>query len=73
MSTQQQRAAVFHINLRLRVAVVFAGVFVMNLLAPAMQAQTFETLHTFTSHGDGSVPEAGVTMDRTGNFYGTTL
>ena len=37
------------------------------------QAQTFAVLHSFTGFGDGSVPEAGVTIDRAGNLYGTTF
>ena len=40
--------------------------------APAIQAQTFTLLHTF-SGPDGASPSAGLSMDRAGNFYGTTL
>jgi uncharacterized repeat protein (TIGR03803 family) len=36
------------------------------------QAQTFTVLHNFTGP-DGSTPEAGLTMDRAGNLYGTAL
>lgn len=40
-------------------------------LSALAQAQTFYVLHTFTgSDGDDAV--AGLTMDREGNFYGTT-
>ncbi len=35
------------------------------------QAQTFTVIHSFGGH-DGYVPSAGLTMDRAGNFYGTT-
>jgi len=35
-------------------------------------AQTITVLHSFTTHGDGSQPYAGVTIDRAGNLYGTT-
>lgn len=38
-----------------------------------VQAQTFTVLHAFSGGGDGSSPVAGVTMDRAGNLYGTTL
>ena len=35
------------------------------------QAQTLTTLHNFTLGGDGAFPNAGLTMDGAGNFYGT--
>lgn len=35
-------------------------------------AQTFTVIHTFTGGNDGAGPEAGLTMDAHGNFYGTT-
>ena len=36
-------------------------------------AQTFTVLHTFTGGRDGAYPEAGLTMDGAGNFYGTSF
>ena len=36
------------------------------------QAQAFSVLHNFGGRGDGSYPYDGLTMDRAGNFYGTT-
>jgi uncharacterized repeat protein (TIGR03803 family) len=42
------------------------------LLNAAAQAQTFHVIHNFTGGADGSTPYAGLTMDRGGNFYGTT-
>lgn len=41
--------------------------------AALLQAQTFTVLHSFTNGNDGGSPHAGVTLDRGGNFYGTTL
>lgn len=35
-------------------------------------AQTLSVVHNFTGGGDGMLPSAGLTMDRGGNFYGTT-
>jgi uncharacterized repeat protein (TIGR03803 family) len=35
-------------------------------------AQTFSVLHNFSGGLDGATPYAGLTMDRAGNFYGTT-
>ncbi len=37
------------------------------------QAQTFTVLHNFTGSRDGDMPYSGVTLDRAGNLYGTTL
>ncbi len=45
--------------------------FVLTIVPPVL-AQTFTVLHTFTGQGDGSNPDAGLTMDRGGRFYGTT-
>ena len=36
-------------------------------------AQSFTVLHTFTGGGDGAQPQSGVTLDRAGNLYFTTL
>ena len=36
------------------------------------QAQTYSVLHNFGGNRDGSYPYDGLTMDRAGNFYGTT-
>jgi len=40
-------------------------------LIPAMRAQTFSVLHSFTEGPDGTVPDAGVTI-RGNALYGTT-
>ena len=37
----------------------------------AAEAQTFTVLHNFANGADGGEPEAGLSMDRAGNFYGT--
>ena len=42
------------------------------VVAPSAEAQTFNVLHNFTGGGDGASPGAGLTMDKGGNFYGTT-
>ena len=42
------------------------------MLTQPAQAQTFTVLHEFTGEADGSYPDAGLTMDRAGNLYGTT-
>src|SRR5271167_3388734 len=40
---------------------------------PAARAQTFNVIHNFSGGQDGATPYAGLTMDKAGNFYGTTL
>ena len=37
------------------------------------QAQTFSVIHNFSGGQDGATPYAGLTMDKAGNFYGTTF
>ena len=41
-------------------------------LSPSAEAQTFMVIHDFTAGVDGSLPYAGLTMDRAGSLYGTT-
>ncbi len=42
------------------------------LLSPLAHAQTFSVIHSFTGGGDGYQPFAGLTLDQSGNLYGTT-
>ena len=57
-------------GLRWAIAVA-SGILALSMMAA--QAQTYQVLHSFTGYGDGSVPEAGVTLDGAGNLYGTTF
>ncbi len=41
--------------------------------ALSVDAQTFTVLHSFTGGADGYGPQSGVTIDRAGNLYGTTV
>src|SRR6516162_1422412 len=41
-------------------------------LVQSAQAQTYKKLHDFTGGIDGKTPFVGLTMDKAGNFYGTT-
>jgi uncharacterized repeat protein (TIGR03803 family) len=63
----------FDIHARTGVIVVTAAiVFAMTIIAaPVAQAQRLSILHAFTGP-DGGQPQAGLTMDQAGNFYGTT-
>ncbi len=55
------------------VALVLALLFATTFAAvPALQAQTFSVIHAFSGTGDGGEPYSGLSMDRAGNFYGTT-
>ena len=74
MSNQEQiTAQVFDTSLGTR---TFALISVVALAAtimaaPAMPAQTFTVLHTFTGGSDGENPIAGLTEDAAGNLNGT--
>jgi uncharacterized repeat protein (TIGR03803 family) len=54
-------------------ALAVAIAFVLTVAAsPAAQAQTFKVMHAFTGKTDGGWPYGGVTIDSSGNLYGTT-
>ena len=42
------------------------------LVAPRLQAQTLNVLHSFAGTSDGLYPVAGLTIDSAGSLYGTT-
>ena len=50
-------------------AVIFATI---TIAVPVVTAQTYTVIHNFTDQGDGGIPEAGLSLDRAGNLYGTT-
>jgi len=41
------------------------------LFLPSAQAQSYSVIYNFTRGTDGAFPEAGLTMDKAGNLYGT--
>jgi uncharacterized repeat protein (TIGR03803 family) len=43
----------------------------MMIATQSVPAQSFTVLHSFTDGNDGATPNAGLTMDRADNFYGT--
>jgi len=47
------------------------GFLLLLTVAPALQAQTYSVIHTF-SGADGSYPTSTLLLDRAGNLYGTT-
>ena len=54
-------------------ALVAAVICLAALIPPLAKAQTFQVLHSFTGKGGGTESYAGVTLDRAGNVYGTTI
>jgi uncharacterized repeat protein (TIGR03803 family) len=52
------------------VSLVLATLLIVS--APAADAQTFQVLHSFTGGSDGKTPYTGLTIDPSGNLYGTT-
>src|SRR3974377_1084009 len=59
----------FHLNSRAATAIL-AILFVLEVVTPAAQAQTYQVIHNFTGGLDGANPWAGLTMDIGGNLYG---
>jgi uncharacterized repeat protein (TIGR03803 family) len=54
-------------------ALAMAIVFVLLIFfTQSGQAQTYKVIYTFTGGIDGAAPDAGLTVDAAGNFYGTT-
>jgi uncharacterized repeat protein (TIGR03803 family) len=72
MFHQCRRSAV-RISISSVAAAAVALLLALVVVMPAAQAQTLTVLHTFSGGGDGASPSAGVTMDRAGNIYGTTI
>ena len=56
-----------------RQATMLALVLAAVLAVPAAHAQTFHVIYSFNEDGVGSQPNAGVTLDRNGNLYGTNF
>ena len=52
--------------------ITIAAVMVAMAFTLPAEAQTYNVIHSLSGGGDGSIPFAGLTMDRAGNLYGTT-
>jgi uncharacterized repeat protein (TIGR03803 family) len=55
------------------VSMIAIAIYIAALVTPLAQAQTFQVLHSFTGKIAGTESYAGVTLDRAGNVYGTTI
>lgn len=59
---------------RVRISSILALAFIIGLaMTPTAQAQTYQVIYTFTGGADGAYPETGLTMDGSGNIYGTAF
>jgi uncharacterized repeat protein (TIGR03803 family) len=68
---QQGQGSIHRLGLRpatVALTLMFALTF---FIASSAQAQTFKVIYNFTGGQDGAYPEAGLTMDKGGNLYGT--
>ena len=71
MSTPRQLRNL-NFNLSLGSALTALAIaFLLVVVATPAQAQTFKVIHNFSGGQDGASPNAGVTLDRAGNLYGT--
>jgi uncharacterized repeat protein (TIGR03803 family) len=72
-SKQQFRSLISRIFLgAARVALATPIVLALTvILTQSAPAQTYKVIYNFTGGQDGAYPEAGLTMDRGGNLYGT--
>ena len=72
MATPRQlRNLIFNLSLGTATAAL-AIAFLLVVVATPAQAQTFKVIHNFSGGQDGATPEAGVTLDKAGNLYGST-
>jgi uncharacterized repeat protein (TIGR03803 family) len=71
-STRQNRNKVFGISLRATTAALAIALVMTVVASQTAQAQTYQVIHNFTGGEDGAYPDAGLTIDKAGNLYGTT-
>lgn len=67
-----ERSSVLEYAMKLKILVCLSLITLVASLVPAAQAQTFSVIHTFSTGADGFNPLGGLTLDKTGKFYGTT-
>jgi uncharacterized repeat protein (TIGR03803 family) len=72
-SSRQHRSWIFGTSRRATTAALAMALALTVVPTPAAHAQTFTVLHSFTNGQDGAHPEAGLTIDRAGNLYGTAF
>src|SRR5271165_7023018 len=69
--TGQIRNRFFGISPRATTAALAISLVLTVVASQAAQAQTYKVLYNFTGGQDGAYPNAGVTIDKAGNLYGT--
>jgi uncharacterized repeat protein (TIGR03803 family) len=72
-SSKSHRSWIFGTSRRATTAALAMALALTVVPTPAAHAQTFTVLHSFTNGQDGAHPEAGLTIDRAGNLYGTAF
>ena len=72
-SSRQHRTWIFGTSRRAATAALAMALALTVVATPAAHAQTFTVLHNFKDGQDGANPETGLTMDKAGNLYGTTI
>jgi len=53
-------------------AASYSLLFLTLVVTTHLHAQTYTVIHTFMDGADGAYPDAGLTIDKAGNLYGTT-
>jgi uncharacterized repeat protein (TIGR03803 family) len=67
---QRTRWRVLQVRSRYAIYLLTALILALSTL---LQAQTFKVIHVFQDYPDGATPWAGLTLDKNGNLYGTTV
>ncbi len=74
--TQQDQLSCENAGLAVKrgISSIISLVFIVGLvMTGSVQAQRFQVLHTFTGGADGANPSTGLTIDGSGNIYGTAF
>src|ERR1039458_9127173 len=60
-----------HCGIGLEVVVVALAFAIVFAFVPSAQAQKYKVIHNFTGGNDGALPISTLTVDRSGDLYGT--
>src|SRR5271165_5470811 len=70
-NSRQPRNLIFSLSFGTATAALAIAFMLIVVATQPAQAQTFNVIHNFFGGQDGATPEAGLTVDRGGNLYGT--